>query len=199
MPNENIADEPILEGIVVTLDAAGAANVAPMGPSVDRAISRLVLRPCPPSQTYRTLKQTGRGVFHVIDDVELLAHAAIGMFEVPPQLVPIENWPCPRLDDCCRWFAFRVTSLDDAAERTTIECRVAARGEVRPFFGFNRAKHAVLEAAIHATRIGISSPAEIRSDLSRLAVIVQKTAGEQERRAFAFLEEYIHQRLPRAS
>ena len=25
------------------------------------------------------------------------------------------------LADCCRWFAFRVVSLDDSTERTTIE------------------------------------------------------------------------------
>jgi hypothetical protein len=192
-------DEPILEGLVVTLDAAGTPNVAPMGPRVDRAISRLVLQPFQTSQTYQNLKQTGRGVFHVIDDVELLAHAAVGKFASPPELVPIDTWPCPRLADCCRWFAFHVTALDDAAERTTIECQAAARGDVRPFFGFNRAKHAVLEAAIHATRIGITPPAEIRAEFSRLAVIVQKTAGQQERRAFAFLEEYIHERLPPAS
>jgi hypothetical protein len=196
MTDTTFQDEPILEGLVVTLDAAGAPNVAPMGPRVDRGISRLVLRPFQTSQTYQNLKQTGHGVFHVIDDVELLAHAAVGKFEVPPQLVAIDDWPCPRLADCCRWFAFHVTALDDAAERTTIECQVASCGEVRPFFGFNRAKHAVLEAAIHATRIGISLPAEIRGDLARLKVIVQKTAGEQERRAFAFLEEYIHERLP---
>ncbi len=198
MTNTELHDEPILEGIVVTLDAAGSPNVAPMGPRVDRAFSRLVLRPFQTSQTYQNLKQTGRGVFHVIDDVELLAHAAVGQFAAPPQFVRIDTWPCPRLADCCRWLAFYVTSLDDAAERTTIECQVVWRGEVRPFFGFNRAKHAVLEAAIHATRIGISPPAEIRADLARLAVIVKKTAGNEERRAFAFLEEYIHQRLPPA-
>ena len=69
MIHNELPDEPILEGLVVTLDAAGAANVAPMGPRVDRAISRLVLRPFQTSQTYQNLKQTGRGVFHVIDDV----------------------------------------------------------------------------------------------------------------------------------
>lgn len=196
MNNSELPDEPILEGLVVTLDAAGKANVAPMGPRVDRAISRLVLRPFQTSQTYQNLKQTGRGVFHLIDDVELLAHAAVGKFVRPPELVPIDTWPCPRLADCCRWFAFRFTSLNDAAERTTIECQVVWKGEVRPFFGFNRAKHAVLEAAIHATRIGITPAEDIRGELARLAVIVGKTAGEQERRAFAFLEEYIHGRLP---
>jgi hypothetical protein len=93
--------------------------------------------------------------------------------------------------DACRWFAFVVTSLDDASERTTIDCRVVAQGAVRPFFGFNRAKHAVVEAAILATRIGIVADEEICRELARLASPVDKTAGPQERRAFEILREYI--------
>jgi hypothetical protein len=74
----NKHDEPILEGIVVTLDDQGIPNIAPMGPRVDRQISRLVLRPFQTAQTYRNLKATGCGVFHITDDVELLARAAVG-------------------------------------------------------------------------------------------------------------------------
>lgn len=188
-------DELILEGIVVTQDERGAVNVAPMGPRVDRAVTRLVLRPFQTAQTYRNLRATGCGVFHVIDDVDLLARAAIGQFDPLPRLTPVEAFACPRLADACRWFAFRVESLDDSTERTTIECPVVASGEVRPCFGFNRAKHAVLEAAILATRIGILPAAEITSELARLAIPVQKTAGHQEREAFAFLRKYIEARL----
>jgi hypothetical protein len=193
---EATADELILEGIVVTQDGAGRPNVAPMGPRVDRDITRLSLRPFQTSQTYQNLKALGRGVFHVIDDVGLLAQAAIGQLEPLPALAPIPGFACPRLASCCRWFSFSVAALDDSAERTTIDCRVIGRGDVRPFFGFNRAKHAVLEAAIHATRIGIVPAETIRSDLARLAVIVQKTAGQQERQAFDLLSEYIERQLP---
>jgi hypothetical protein len=188
-------DELILEGIAVTLDNAGAANVAPMGPRVDRDVTRLVLRPFRTSQTYQNLKATGCGVFHVTDDVELLAHAAVGQLAEPPALVRIASIPCPRLADACRWFAFRVAALDDSADRTTIDCSVVSNGILRPFFGFNRAKHAVLEAAILATRIGILPADEIRCEMARLAVPIQKTAGLQERRAFDFLQDYLQARL----
>src|SRR5262245_58673696 len=107
----NPADDLILEGIVVTLDAHAAPNIAPMGPRVDRDISRLLLRPFQTSQTYRNLKATACGVFHVIDDVKLLARAAIGQLDPLPALVPVPSFPCPRLADACRWFAFRVQSL----------------------------------------------------------------------------------------
>jgi hypothetical protein len=189
------ADELILEGIVVTQDAAGVTNIAPMGPRVDRGLTRLVLRPFQTAQTYRNLKAGGCGVFHVTDDVGLLAHAAVGPLDPPPALIPIEDFPCPRLADACRWLAFHVLHLDDRGQRAIIDCRVVARGEIRPFFGFNRAKHAVVEAAILATRIGILPDDELHSEMARLAIPVAKTAGDEERRAFEFLRQYIESRI----
>jgi len=187
-------DEPILEGLVVSVDEAGRPNVAPMGPRVDRGITRLVLRPFRSAQTFHNLLATRHGVFHVTDDVLLLAQAAVGELE-PPPLVRVSGHPCPRLADCCRWMAFVVEQLDESQERATLVCRVTKRGEVRPFFGFNRAKHAVLEAAILATRIGILPADEIRREFSRLAVLVEKTAGCQERQAFEYLERYVAGKL----
>ena len=188
-------DELILEGIVVTQDEAGAANIAPMGPRVDRGLTRLVLRPFQTAQTYRNLKTSRCGVFHVTDDVELLARAAVGQLDPSPALVPVESFPCPRLADACRWLAFRVLQLDDQAERTTIHCEVVASGIIREFFGFNRAKHAVLEAAILATRIGIVPDDELRAEMIRLATPIAKTAGQQERRAFEFLRQYLESQI----
>jgi hypothetical protein len=194
-PAQNASDELILEGIVVTRDAAGVANIAPMGPRVDRGLTRLLLRPFVTSQTYQNLKLSRCGVFHVIDDVELLARAAVGALDPLPELVSIERFSCPRLTAACRWLAFEVRDLDDHEERTTIGCQVVASGIIREFFGFNRAKHAVVEMAILATRIGILPGDEIRREMDRLAIPVAKTAGEQERRAFEFLRQYVEARL----
>jgi hypothetical protein len=191
-------DEPdtlILEGLVTTLDARGEPHVAPMGPRVDRHISRLVLRPFQTSATFQNLNRDREGVFHVTDDVELIAQAAVGQLTEQPPLVPVPGVRAPRLADCCRWFALRVIALDDATERTTIECDVVARGTVRDYFGLNRAKHAVLEAAILATRIGILPPQQIADEMARLAIPVEKTAGQSERRAFEFLRQFVAQRL----
>ena len=185
------ADELILEGIVVTLDAAGVPNIAPMGPRVDRDVSRLTLRPFSTSRTYQNLLSARRGVFHVTDDVELLAKAAVGQLSPLPALCPLPTSGCQRLADACRWWAFEVEQIGDSTERITIDCRVTSRGEIRPFLGFNRAKHAVLEAAILATRLHILPAETINSEFKRLSTLIEKTAGHQERTAFAFLQEYI--------
>ena len=182
----------ILEGVVTTVSPDGAVNVAPMGPRVDEAMRRFTLRPFNTSQTYLNLRAHGEGVLHITDDVLLIAQAAVGRLD-PPPLVPatrVRGWT---LADCCRWFEFRVISMDDRQERVTIEAEVVERGWVRDFFGFNRAKHAVLEAAILATRVAILPRAEIDADMKRLAVIVDKTAGPREKAAFQFLVEHLQQ------
>ena len=185
----------ILEGVVTTINVDSSTNISPMGPLVDGAMTQLVLRPYQTSVTYRNLKRTGQGVLHVTDDVRLLAQAAVGQPDPPPRLIEASGFDGRILADACRWYAFRVQSVDDSQERTEIVCRVESRGCLREFFGFNRAKHAVVEGAILATRIEFLSADHIRSEFQRLAVMVDKTGGDQERQAFDFLDDYVRSAL----
>ena len=152
---------------------------------------KLVIKPYQTSTTYKNLKRTGVGVLHVTDDVELLARAAVGRIEKLPRWLPAPKVQGAILADACRWYAFRVTRLDDREPRTHIEAEVVEQGTIRDFFGFNRGKHAVVEAAILATRIDFLPGEEILAEFARLVVLVNKTGGEQERRAFQFLEDYV--------
>jgi hypothetical protein len=95
------------------------------------------------------------------------------------------------LADACRYYEFRVTSLDEREERTTIKAEVVHAVRLREFFGFNRGKHAVVEAAILATRKHLIPAAEIENELRRLAVLVDKTGGPQEHEAFDLLREFV--------
>src|SRR6188768_4449317 len=84
-------DELIAEGIVTTVNPDGSANISPMGPRVDRDFSHLMLRPYQTSTTYQNLKRTGEGVFHITDDVLLIAKAAIGELDPLPPLEPAKH------------------------------------------------------------------------------------------------------------
>ena len=181
----------ILEGIVTTVSPEGALNVAPMGPHVGPGMERFVLRPFPTSQTCRNLKAHGEGVLHVTDDVLLLARAALGPVVPAPAVFPAERVRGSVLRDACRYYEFRVRSLDESEPRVRIEADVVHAGRLRDFFGFNRAKHAVVEAAILATRTDFLPLDEIEGEYRKLAVIVDKTGGEQERQAFALLREHV--------
>src|SRR5947209_19180775 len=111
----------IIEGIVTTIGPDQQVHIAPMGPIVDSEMRRLVLKPFRTAQTYRNLKVHGEGVFHVTDDVLLLARAAVGTLDPLPPLVPAKVVRGRVLADACRWFEFRVTRCDDIAERAALE------------------------------------------------------------------------------
>jgi hypothetical protein len=181
----------ILEGIVTTLGEDRSVNIAPMGPIVDAEMRSLIFRPYRTSTTFQNLKRHGEGVLHVTDDVLLLAKAAIGKLRDLPPLVDATAIDGKIFADCCRWYAFQVTALDDSEERTRIEAEVIDMGHMRDFFGFNRAKHAVVEAAILATRVGLLQSEEILAQFDALRVLVKKTGGEQERLAFELLDAHV--------
>jgi uncharacterized protein len=183
----------IVEGIVTTKSADETVNFSPMGPIVDDALDRLWLRPFQTSTTFQNLKRDRVGVFHITDDVELIAHAAVGQPDPAPRLLPSLGGRGAIIATACRWYVFEVESLDDSTERTSIVARVLDRGVLREFLGFNRAKHAVLEAAILATRVHMLDPNEVLTEIVRLAPLVEKTGAAPERRAFTFLREYVRQ------
>src|SRR5713101_7330212 len=158
-----------------------------MGPQVELPMKRFLLRPFRTAQTYHNLKVHGEGVLHVTDDVLLLAKAALGPVEPSPVLFAASRVRGFVLQDSCRYYEFRVVSLDDSEERTRIDAEVVHSGRLRDFFGLNRAKHAVVEAAILATRTEFLPLDEIEADYRKLAVLVSKTGGEEEHRAFALL------------
>lgn len=178
----------ILEGLVTTTAADGSPHLAPMGPGVDPTMRSFLLRPFPTSTTFQNLKRHGEGVLHVTDDVLLLAKAAVGKVESFPPCHRAEAVAGFVLEDACRYFEFRVRALDETERRMRIECEVVKSGTLRDFFGFNRAKHAVLEAAILATRFAFLPAEEIETEYRKLRVIVDKTAGPREFEAMAFLE-----------
>lgn len=183
----------ILEGLVTTLDSSGRLNVAPMGPIVDESMDRLILRPFRTSQTHRNLKLRPEGVFHVTDDVLLLARAAIRRLDETPETYPAERVAGRVLASACRWYEFTIDDFDDRQERATLAARVIHRGRLRDFFGFHRARHAVLEAAILATRLHLLPRNEVLAEFARLRVPLEKTAGPREREAFELLEKYVEE------
>ncbi|MBI4585562.1 MAG: DUF447 family protein [Planctomycetes bacterium] len=179
----------IIEGVVSTIDGQGAPNIAPMGPLVSPDFETLLFRPFKNSRTYQNLKRHPQGVFHITDDVELIAQAALG--EVHPPLRPAEKVLGWIIEGACRYFEFQVEKIDDRADRTSMLARVVAAGLLRDFIGFNRAKHAAVEAAILASRLGILPIEEIVREMERLEGLVRKTGGAAEERAFRLLKDHV--------
>ncbi len=99
------------------------------------------------------------------------------------------------LADTAAWREVEVVSIDAAPPRSRIVTRVVHGGSAREFPGFNRARHAVLEAAILATRTHLIPAPELEADLARLRIIVDKTAGPREHEAMTLLERFVERKL----
>ena len=177
----------ILETIVTTVAGDGTVNCAPMG--VEWGDDAIILRPFLETATYRNVLATRAAVVNLIDDVRVFAHAAIANPQYPT--VPAVVVRGAVLADCCSWREVELRSIDSTPPRSRIDAAVVHQGTRREFIGFNRARHAVLEAAIYATRLHLLPRAFVESELERLQVIVDKTAGAQEFEAMALLTEHV--------
>ncbi len=181
----------IVEGLLTSVNQDGVVNVAPMGPIVHGDFESLTLRPFAGSTTFHNLVNTKVGVFHVVDDVEIIAEAAIRRLMTTPSVRPAAQVPGYVLANCCRWFEFQILDIDTSNERSVMIAEVVHTAEVRPFRGFNRARHAVIEAAILATRVHILPQDEINLQLGFLASAVEKTGDDVEKAAFEMLLQHI--------
>lgn len=199
----------ILESIVTTIDAHGDVNVAPMGPligrpeamrSADGEDPRFVLRPFAGSRTWGNLMTTRFATIHVTDDAALFATTAIGKLPDPASLVTLhETGRHAILNRCHRWFAVHIDSIKETPPRYEMRCRVIDSGIKDPFFGFNRGKHALIEAAILATRTHLIAADEIRDQVERLRTLIEKTASDGDAETFADLVGEIESRLASAA
>ena len=176
----------ILETIVSTIDREGRPNFAPMGITLDG--DTVLLRPFGTAQTWKNLQEVEEGVVNFTDNVVLFARCAVGPFVPPHQEARKVRGTV--LDDVCFWKEFVVESKDLGGERGRFSGRVVCEGRRRDFVGFNRARHAVIEATILTTRLHLLGKSRVLEEIARLRPLVDKTAGPAEREAYEFLTEH---------
>ena len=177
----------IVESIVTTVAPDGTVNCAPMG--VEWGDEQIVLKPFLDTATYRNVTASRTAVVNLVDDVRIFARAAISNPVYPTVAAAVVRGV--RLADCCSWREVEVRSIDSTPPRSRIDTTVVHRGVQREFIGFNRARHAVLEAAIYATRLHLLPREFIAGEFDRLRVIVDKTAGPDEQEAMALLTAFV--------
>ena len=177
----------IIETIVTTVAEDGTVNCASMG--VEWGEDTLVLKPFLDTTTYRNLLATRAAVVNLVDDVRMFARAAIANPRYAT--VPAASVRGVVLADCCSWREVEVRSIDSTPPRSHIQTVVVHRGMRREFIGFNRARHAVLEAAIYATRLHLLPREFVESEFARLQIIVDKTAGVHELEAMTILTDFV--------
>jgi uncharacterized protein len=188
----------VIETVVTSRDEAGTVNFAAMGVVWGEAM--IVIRPFTNTRTYRNVVRTGEAVVNVTDNVLIFAKSALSRdtFEA----LPARRVGGVILKDACQWREVVVERVVDppggaGAGRAEIVTRVVEGGQLRPFAGLCRAKHAVVEASILASRLKLLPAGEVEAELERLGLLVDKTGGDQEREAMAFIQAYVARRAAR--
>jgi hypothetical protein len=177
----------IIETLFSTVDELGQPNFAPMG--IVWGDEELTVRPFRQSRTCHNLLATGYGVVSLTDDVLAIVQSALYDAVLPH--FPASNVPGVVFQGACSWRELAVIADAGTAERAEVRCRVVSKGWQRDFLGFNRARGAVIEATILATRLHLLDPGKVAEALDGYEVIVQKTGGETEKTAFERVREFV--------
>jgi len=177
----------IVETVTTTINPDGTINCAAMG--VEWGDEAIVIKPYRGTRTLRNLQARGAAVVNLTDDILLFAQAALEDPHPPTRPAVVVDGAV--LADACSWREVAVEAIDDAGPRAHVTTRVVGGGTGREFIGFNRACHAVLEASILASRARRLPEAQIRGELARLAVLVEKTAGPRERAAMDRVRAHV--------
>ncbi len=177
----------IRETIVTTVSAAGAVHIAPLGIIAEG--DGWIIAPFRPSTTLDNLRAVPFAVANHTDDVRVFAGCLTGRSDWP--MTAADKVPVPRLAACLAHAELAVERVVEDEQRPRFRCRVVHRASHASFEGFNRAKAAVIEAAILTSRLHLLPREKVEQEIAYLAIAVGKTAGAAEQEAWDWLMEKI--------
>ena len=173
----------IRETILTTISKVGDVHIAPLGIIEDG--DHWIVAPFRPSTTLANLEANGIAVANYTDDAKIFAGCLTGRRQWP--LTAIQGCPVSRLQAALSHDVLEVVATEEHEARPRLTCRVVSSAVHRPYKGMNRAKAAVLEAAILASRLHMLPSEKIEDEIAYLKIAVDKTAGDDERQAFDWL------------
>ncbi len=182
----------IIEGLV-TCDSPTGPHVSVLGPVVDEDLQSWLLRPFQTSQIFSLLRESKICTFHVIDDVVPIVRLVLGE---PSGVTTHRSGDAWIIDQACHWYKLELLEWNLSNQRSEVRARTIAHQVQRPFWGWNRARHALLEAAILVSRAHLVTQAELIASLQPFQLIIDKTAGSRERQAWQWIQERVHSQTP---
>jgi len=177
----------IRETIVSTVDGQRQVHFAPLGIIADG--DGFVLAPFHPSTTLNNLRAVPFAVANFTDDVRVFAGCLTGRGEWPS--VACDDFMVPRLGGALAHAELAVEKITDDEQRPRFHCRVLRNVIHAPFQGFNRAKAAVIEAAILVSRLRMLPRDKVEREIAYLEIAVSKTASAAEEEAWRWLMDFV--------
>jgi uncharacterized protein len=177
----------IRETILTTISGEGRVHIAPIGIIADG--DGWIVAPFRPSTTLDNLRAVPFAVANYSDDVRIFAGCLTGRFDWPTTMA--DEVPVPRLANALAHAELAVTRVTEDEQRPRFHCSVVRLLSHTPFEGFNRAKAAVVEAAILVSRLDLLPKEKIEKEMAYLEIAVSKTAGAAEGEAWNWLMEKV--------
>ena len=177
----------INETIITTLNEDGSVHIAPMG--VRREDEFLVIAPFKPSTTLNNLERSGQAVMNMTDDVRIFAGCLTGHYDWPTVDTSVIDGK--RLEAALSHIEIEVAHQEGDDIRPVFYCCEKHQETHAPFMGLNRAKAAVLEAAVLVSRLHMLPDEKIDTEIEYLKIAIDKTASEHELEAWAWLMNRI--------
>jgi hypothetical protein len=177
----------IYETIIVSTNAQGQPHIAPFGVREHNGL--VVIAPFRPSATLDNLLLNGTATMNATDDVRIFAGALTGRRDWPVR--PAHAIGGYLLDGALAYRELELARVEEDAVRPTLYFRIVHEASHRPFRGFNRAQAAVIELSVLVSRLHMLPMEKIEAELAYLTLAIEKTAGEYERQAWAWLMERI--------
>jgi uncharacterized protein len=180
----------IRETVVSTMNGAGQVHFAPIGLIAEDA--GWIIAPFHPSVTLDNLRAVPFAVANFTDDVRVFAGCLTGRAAQWPT-AQCREIRVPRLADALAHAELAVTHATQDGQRPRFHCRVLCHVGHAPFQGFNRAKAAVIEAAILVSRLHLLPRDKVEREMAYLEIAISKTASAAEEEAWTWLTERIRQ------
>lgn len=177
--------EKINELILITECENGAPHIAPFG--VRERDGLILIAPFRPSTSLDNLLSGRRATINAIDDVRVFAGALTGR----------RNWLVEDrlgaliLQSTLAYQSLMLEKVDDDIQRPELYFKVIKEEVLKPFQGYNRAQAAVIELCVLVSRLGMLPIEKVRFEMEYLRIAIEKTAGDNELEAWAWLVEAV--------
>lgn len=181
----------IYETIISTMSKDNIVKVSPFG--IKKKDNLVLISPYLPSKTHKNLLRTKYASVSYTDNANIFVDCLT-------QKKKFEMEKCDFIEgfflsDSLRHEEVKVVNYIKNEERPTFECEILHSKNHRAFIGINRARNALIEACILATRVNLLPKSKIISELNYLENAIKKTSGKFEKKSWRELVEYINSKF----
>ncbi|ADQ14383.1 DUF447 domain-containing protein [Halanaerobium hydrogeniformans] len=177
----------IIETVMTSLDSKNDLNFSAIG--VEFVKDKVIFYPYKNTTTAENILATKKGTVNIVDRSYYLILAALSEPEFAVDKTDLGNY---YLKDCCYYYEFKLSAISDLGKKYKLTANITAQKSRNDFIGLNRAENLLLEAAIIASRIGITKKTkELKNYLAENREIIFKTGDQKSKESYLFLKKYL--------